>query len=157
MGAGTAPRCFFSAFRWIGRRLHGRAGEREGPRARLALALRLLLRLRRGSGGLLLGEDGRLVLACGEPLELIAVDRLALDEDLGDAVELLHVLAEHRERELVRLFDDAADLVVDLARDLLGVVGLSAIVAAEERLVVAVTEDARAELLAHAEAHDHRL
>src|SRR4051794_26840042 len=102
MGVETAPRCALSAFGWIGRRLHGRTGEREGARARLALALRLLLRLWCRSGGLLLGEDGRLVLACGEPLELIAVDRLALDEDLGDAVELLHVLAEHRQRELVR-------------------------------------------------------
>ena len=69
----------------------------------------------------------------------------------------LHVLAQHRERELVRLLDHAADLVVDLARDLLRVVGLGAVVAAEERLVVAAAEHARAELLAHAEAHDHRL
>src|SRR6266516_7598923 len=122
MGVETVPRCSLSAFGWIGRRLHRRAGEWEGTRARLALALRLLLRLRLSSGGLLLGEDGRLVLACGEPLELIAVDRLALDEDLGDAVELLHVLAEYGERELVCFLDHAADLVVDLARDLLGVV-----------------------------------
>src|SRR6478735_11127732 len=99
MGEGTFPRCSWSALGWIGRRLHRCTGKREGTRARLALALRLFLRLRCCRGGLLLGEDGRFVFACGEPLELIAVDRLALDEDLGDAVELLHVLAEHRQRE----------------------------------------------------------
>src|SRR5438270_9290586 len=157
MGAGTAPRWTRSAFGGIRRGLHGRAGQRERARARLALALRLLLRLRLGRGRLLLGEDARLVLVCEEPLELVAVDRLALDQDLRDAVELLHVLAEHRERELVRFLDHAPDLVVDLARDLLGVVGLGAVVAAEERLVVAAAEHARAELLAHAKAHDHRL
>ena len=70
---------------------------------------------------------------------------------MRDPVQLLHVLAEHCERELVRLLDHAADLVVDLAGDLLGVVGLGAVVAAEERLVVAAAEHARAELLAHAE------
>src|SRR5256714_4763093 len=157
MGAGTAPRWLRSDLLGIRRRLHGRAGQREGARARLALALRLLLRLRLGRGRLLLGEDARLVLACKEPLELVAVDRLALDQDLRDAVQLLHVLAEHRERELVRLLDHAPDLVVDLAGDLLGVVGLGAVVTAEERLVVAAAEHARTELLAHAEAHDHLL
>src|SRR5438128_10564870 len=111
MGAGTAPRWCLSAFRWVRRGLHGRAGEREGARPRLALALRLLVRLRLRSGRLLVGEDRRLVLACSQPLELIAVDRLPLDEDLGDAVELLHVLAEHRECELVRFLDHAPDLV----------------------------------------------
>ena len=39
-------------------------------------------------------------------------------------VELLAVLLEDRARRLVRLLDDAADLVVDLARDVVGVVGL---------------------------------
>ena len=51
----------------------------------------------------------------------------------------------------------AADLVVDLAGDLVGVVGLGGELAAEERLRVVVAEDARAEALAHAVAHDHRL
>ncbi|MDQ3849159.1 MAG: ATP-dependent zinc metalloprotease FtsH, partial [Actinomycetota bacterium] len=44
-----------------------------------------------------------------------------------------------------RGLDDAADLVVDLARDLVGVVGLGAELAAEERLAVVVAEHARAE------------
>src|SRR4051812_31852779 len=145
------------ALRGIRRRLHRRAGERERAGARLALALRGLLGSRWLGSHDLFREDRALVLACEEPLELILVDRLALDEDRRDLVQLVHVLTEHGERELVRLLDDAADLVVDLARDLLGVVGLSAVVAAEERLILAMPEHARAELLAHAEAHDHLL
>ena len=105
----------------------------------------------------LVGEDGGVVLAGEEALELVAVDRLALDEDRGNLVEVVHVLAEDGERLLVCLLDHAADLVVDLARDLLGVVGLGAVVAPEERLIVVLAEDARAELLAHPETHDHRL
>src|SRR5207302_11476226 len=77
----TKSASFSSALGWIGRRLHGRAGQREGARARLALALRLLVRLGRSGGGLGLREDGRLVLARKQPLELVAVDRLALDQD----------------------------------------------------------------------------
>ena len=60
-------------------------------------------------------------------------------------------------RRLVRLFDHPADLVVDLARDLVRVVGLVAHLAAEERHALVAAEHARAELLAHPVAHDHRL
>ena len=67
------------------------------------------------------------------------------------------MLAQHARRDVVALLDDAADLVVDLARDLLRVVGLGAHLAAEERHVVVAAEDARAELLAHPEAHHHLL
>ena len=55
------------------------------------------------------------------------------------------------------VLDDAADLVVDLARDLVGVVGLGGELAAEERLAAVVAEDARAEALGHPEAHHHLL
>src|SRR3712207_7165084 len=44
-----------------------------------------------------------------------------------------------------------------LARELVGVVRLRAELTAEERLRVVVAEDARAELVAHAVAHDHGL
>jgi hypothetical protein len=57
----------------------------------------------------------------------------------------------------VGVLDDAPDLVVDLPRDLLRVVGLLGELAAEERLVVAAAQGARPELVAHAEAHDHLL
>ena len=105
----------------------------------------------------LLGEDLVLGLAVDERLELGLLDRLAADEDLRDGVQGLAVLAEDVLRALVRGLDDAADLVVDLARDLVRVVGLGAEFAPEERLRVVVAEDARPEALAHAVAHDHRL
>ena len=53
--------------------------------------------------------------------------------------------------------DDAADLVVDLAGDLVRVVGLGGELAAEEGLAAVVAEDARAEALGHPEAHHHLL
>mgnify|MGYP000915167492 CR=1 FL=1 len=56
---------------------------------------------------------------------------------------------------LVRGLHDAADLVVDLAGDLVRVVRLRRELAAEERLAVVVAEHARAELVAHAELGDH--
>src|SRR5204862_1675333 len=103
-------------------------GSRERTRARaLALGLRLRLRLLRLCGRLV-REDGSLVLAGEQALELILVDRLALDEDRRDLVQLVHVLAQHRQSELVRLLDHTTDLVVDLARDLLGIVGLGAVI-----------------------------
>ena len=58
---------------------------------------------------------------------------------------------------LVRPLDDPPDLVVDLASDLLGVVGLVAEVASQERLARVAAERARAELLGHAPARDHAL
>ena len=78
-------------------------------------------------------------------------------QDLRDRVEALAVLVEDRARAVVGALDDAAHLVVDLARDLVGVVGLGRELAAEERLAVVVAVDARAELVAHAEAHHHLL
>ena len=132
-----------------------RPGQRERPatgsRLRSGSALGLGLRLVLGR------EDGVLALAGEQALELVLVDRLALDQDLRDAVQVVEVLAEHARRELVAVLDDAADLVVDLARDLVRVVGLVAHLAAEERHVVVAAEHARAELLAHPEAHHHLL
>ena len=55
------------------------------------------------------------------------------------------------------LLDDTTDLVVDLLRDLVRVVGLGAHVAPEEGEVVVSPEDAGTELLGHPEAHDHLL
>src|SRR5215218_5837264 len=76
-GARADLRC-----RALGRRLHRRAGEgaRDWLRLRSAAALfglRFRLCLRRG----LVREDAGLVLAGEQPLELVLVDRLALDED----------------------------------------------------------------------------
>ncbi|GBD46607.1 hypothetical protein HRbin41_01435 [bacterium HR41] len=65
------------------------------------------------------------------------------------------MLFQHLPRAAVCFLDDAPDLVVDLACDLVGVVGLGGELATEERLRVVVTEDARPELLGHPEAHHH--
>src|SRR5215218_1706177 len=134
------------------RRLERPPRLRERPRLRLREALPLLL-----LGGLrlrnLVREDRLLPLPGGQPLELILVDRLALDEDRRDPVQLLHVLLEHTCRAVVRLLDDAADLLVDLARNLVRIVGLVTHLTAEERHVLVAAEHTRAELLAHAVAH----
>src|SRR3954447_14903121 len=86
------------------------------PRARArALALRLL-RLGRRLGGLrrllLVGREG-LVLrgAAQQGDELLGVDRLALEQDLRDAVELRVLLGQQVLGGLVRVLDYAADLV----------------------------------------------
>src|SRR5688572_27608737 len=142
-------------------RTAGEAGARERARDVPAGAIggRGQLRALRGPvGGRRVGaEDLFLGLAGEQRLELLALDRLALEQQLGDVGERLAVLGEDVLGLLVGALDDAADLVVDLARDLVGVVGLGGELAPEERLPVVVAEYARAELLAHAEAHDHLL
>src|SRR3954451_100405 len=86
--------------------------------------------VRRRRGGVGVGEDLGLGLAGEQRDELLLLDRLALQEDLGDDLEALAMLAEEGLRPLVGALDDAADLVVDLARDLVGVVGLGGELAA---------------------------
>src|SRR3712207_3003469 len=78
--ARTWPIWLVLPLRRVGRRLHRRAGERERPRLRLRRALALLVGRRRRRRGRLLREHRRLVLAREQALELILVDRLALDE-----------------------------------------------------------------------------
>src|SRR4051812_36263839 len=103
------------------------------------------------------GEDLALAFVGEQREELVAIDRLASKQDVGEGVEAVTVRAQDPARPIVGATDDAADLVVDLARDLVAVVRLGGELAAQERLAVVVAEDARAELLAHAEAHDHLL
>src|SRR3954447_17665430 len=136
------------------RRPAGEAGPRERPRTRLGAALRSLgaTRLERLRHDRLVGpEDILLRLAVEQPHELVALDGLAPEQDLGRLLEILAVLLEDRAGELVGFLDDAADLGVDLARGIVGVVRLGGELAAEERLAVVVTEHARTELLGHAE------
>src|SRR5436305_12064567 len=134
---------------WLGERRETRATWLEG-------GLRGRLRRLGGLLGLVLGaEDGRRGLAGEQALELVGLDRLALEQDLRRGVEVRPVRAEDVARHLVRLLDNAADLAVDLARYVIRIVGLGAELAAQERLAMVVAEDTRAELLAHPEAHDH--
>src|SRR5262249_9770064 len=137
----------------------GQAGTRQGARGvARTLGSDGLAGDRRARGGRGLGaEDLFLRLARPERPGIPPSPRLALYAALGDGAQRLPVLGEEVLRALVRGLDDAADLVVDLARDLVGVVGLGGELAAEEWLAVVVAEHARAELLAHAEAHDHLL
>ena len=67
------------------------------------------------------------------------------------------MVAQHLLRGHVRLLDHAPDLVVDLARHFVRVVGFGAVLTPHEGLVVRPAENARAQLLAHAEAHHHLL
>src|SRR4051812_3693782 len=102
-------------------------GARPRPRLGTLASGPLLLDGRRlGRLRLLLirGEDLILGLALEQGDELVGLDRLALEQDPGDRVELLAVLGEDVLRSLVRVLDHPADLVVDLAGDLVGVVGL---------------------------------
>src|SRR6185295_11245731 len=95
----------------------------------------------------LVAEDLFLGLALEQRLEVVALDRLALEQDLRDRLQRLAALRQDVLRLLVGALDDAADLVVDLARDLVRVVRLGRELAAQERLPVVVTEHAWAELL----------
>ena len=121
--------------------------------------------LRSGSGvgsvgcrGLVLVAEDLLRRTALEQLhELLGVDRLALEQEVRDPVEVLAVLGQQVLGGLVGLLDDAADLVVDLARDLVRVVGLGGELAAEEGQRAVVAEDAGAEALGHPVAHHHLL
>src|SRR4051794_286950 len=138
-------------------RATGQAGARQRTRGRAALGGGLLDGEGRRARRLVGTEDLLLGLAGQQRLELLLLDRLALDEDLGDDLERVLALGEDVLGALMRGLDDPADLVVDLAGDLVGVVRLGGELAAQERLAVVVAEHARAEALAHAEAHDHLL
>src|SRR5215208_1872543 len=150
--------------RVVGPHLGGAAGEARtrawgGTRP---LAGRGLLGLRLGLVRdlrllLLVAEDLLLGGAVEELRELLGVYRLALEQDLGDRIEDLAPLDQDVLGSLVGLLDDAADLVVDLARDLIRIVGLRGELASEERLPPVMAEDARPEALGHPEAHDHLL
>ena len=94
----------------------GRAEDAGGA----ALLLRGLLAIAVGRdhdlgplGQLAAGDDG---------IDLLAVERLALQQGAGEALEEILVAVEELARLGVRLEDEAADLVVDLVGDRLGVV-----------------------------------
>src|SRR5437879_7641886 len=82
--------------------------------------------------------------------DLRRVERLLLHQGGGETVERLSVGHEDVERLGVGFVDELADLGVDLARDLVGVVRLMTQLAAEENRAVLVPELLRSGLLAHA-------
>src|SRR4249919_2349267 len=129
----------------LGRTAAGEAGTRA--RARLGALAGSALLLDRGSLGrlrlLLVGEDLVLGLALQQRDELLRLDRLALEQDPRDRVELLAVLGEDVLGGLVGVLDHPADLIIDLAGDLVRVVRLGGELTAEEGHGTVVAEDAR--------------
>ena len=83
-----------------------------------ARVVRLLDGLEAGREDLFLGS------AFEQGDEFLGVERLPDQEDLGDALEVRLAGVEDVLRGLVGVLDDTADLVIDLAGDLVGVVGL---------------------------------
>ena len=67
-----------------------------------------------------------------------------------DAFQLVAVLLEDAVGAIVGLAEDAADLLVDHLGGVLGVVARLAHLAAEERMLLGVAEEDRADALAHA-------
>src|SRR6478609_5007067 len=102
----------------------GEAGTRDATLGLLAVArdrpgqLRTLRALRE------VGPQLGLRRALQQRLELLALDRLALEQQLGDRLQVLAVPGQDVLGDLVGALDDPADLVVDLARDLVAVVRL---------------------------------
>src|SRR5690606_1376631 len=129
-----------------------------------ALLLFLLLAVGAGAAAALRGRRTRLALGLRQvavlgrpedPRDVVTLERLDLDERVGQRLELVPVLGEDAAAELVRLVDRAADLLVDLLGGALGVVALLGVVAAEERRGLAAPEGARAHPVAHAPLRDH--
>src|SRR5204863_8133495 len=105
---------------------------RERARARHRPVGRSRRRRQLGAGRLVRAEDLGLGLAGQQALEVLALDRLPPDQDLADLLQALAMVGEDVLGLLVGGLDDAADLVVDLAGDLVRVVRLGGELAAQE-------------------------
>src|SRR6266542_6451030 len=79
-----------------------------------------------------------------ECLELLALDRLLLDEERRQPVEDGALRGERLARTLVGVVDDLADLGIDLCSDLIGVVALLADLAAQEDHLLLAAKGERA-------------
>src|SRR5262245_58060687 len=90
-----------------------------------------------------------------DPRDLLAVERLTLEQRAGERVELLDVLFEDRPGPRGALEHQALDLAVDGQRRVLAVVLLTGHLAAEEDVLFVLAEGQRAELVRHAPLADH--
>src|SRR6185369_15216833 len=128
---------------------------------RLAFPTASTIRPRRSAavaGAPLGGCRGRAWDAAQGPQDLVdvgAVERLALEERLGDAMERGDVASEEQLRALVGVHQEPADLGVDLDGRGLRVIHPLGEVAAAEDLFVLLAEGHGTELLAHAPLADH--
>ena len=142
--------------------LERRLGHRLGPRlaaldGQLARGLDGRLVRRDASAEVVeLGQPRTLLDVAEDLLELLAVQGLLLQELTGEDVEDVAVLGEDRPRLGVRGLDELADLVVDVAGDLMAVVGLGAHRAAQERVAVLGAVAHRTQFGAHAVFGHHR-
>src|SRR6478672_6091820 len=104
-------------------------------------------------------EPGRALRRLGDRLEqlgqLVDVEGLLLEQLEDEVVEQVTVGVEGGVRLVVGRVDEGTDLLVDDARDLLGVVALVAHVAAEEDLAGALAELDGTDARGHAELGDH--
>src|ERR1700730_18826723 len=90
-----------------------------------------------------------------DPGDLLAGQRLALEEGTGERVELLEVGLDHVTGARGALDHDPLDLGVDQDRGLLAEVLGSGHLAAEEDVLLALAEGERAHLVGHAPLADH--
>src|SRR5262252_7975382 len=116
-------------------------------RALLAVAPLVFLGHRR-AGGDRLGLVER--LAGSDPLHLLGVEHLALEQRLGHADERVLVLREQRVRALIGVGDEALHFLIDLERRVLAVVLVLRDFAAEENLLFLLAESERTHRVAHA-------
>ena len=120
-----------------------------------------------GDGAAVLAGDGRRgrrrrrpagAAAAAHPeqqVEVLAVDRLALEQRLRDAVEQVAVLRQDRPRLVVGLVQEALDLVVHHLGGALGHLAALRHLPAEEDLLLPVAHRHHADPLAHAELRHH--
>ena len=103
-----------------------------------------------------LGHPRPLLHAVQDLLQILAHQRLLLQERTGQIVELVAVVVQDRPGLGVRDLDQAADLLVDLGRDARRIFGRAAAHAApHERVALLVAVADRPEAAAHAVFGDH--
>ena len=90
-----------------------------------------------------------------EQVEVLPVDRLALEQRLRDALEQVLVLLQQDARLGVRLVEQALDLVVHHLGGALGHLAPLAELPAEEDFLLPVADGHDADPLAHAELRHH--
>src|SRR2546430_12126532 len=100
--------------------------------ALLAAALFAGRRARRRLVGRRRGDGHPAVAFLEQPVELVGLERLLLDQLVHHEVELVPVLREDLVRALTRAIDDVVDLGVDDLGDIFGVVALLLNLSAEE-------------------------
>src|SRR5688500_10118156 len=90
-----------------------------------------------------LGRTWRQLLSARQREDLFAGECLALEQRTRDTVQQVHVLGEHPLGAIVRLGDDPLHLAVDELRGFLGHLAPMLNLAAEEELLLVVSDENR--------------